>query len=335
MVLTGLNGTKMLFAYAIYENSDLKYRVFDGTSWSSVQSASGTNMGTNTVKQISADTVNSTRTAYVAYLSLGSSGTMHVARFSNITGSFEATETVVGTGSHYLPSITITYDDTIHVYCIFNNKIYETIKNSTGWQNSTTPYGDVYDSPDQLTAQVAGLTDTGAAWMEGASSPYTLMMGGRSDRVRVYTNCWHEVWNVYPCSYSYTYVSGKVFTLKTPDWKYHTRIIPCNNNGKWYFCVNTDLKATNPTSMTVRGKQFNLVYAHAYMSSSYGTMTFNPWYGTSSTQNIWGAPIATIKLRHVPVDLTATWLFQSIDPKKCTCDWILISVELRMKAGYW
>ncbi|AFU59868.1 hypothetical protein Ngar_c29500 [Candidatus Nitrososphaera gargensis Ga9.2] len=85
MSITGLNGSKMLFVYALYESSDLKYRVFDGTNWGSAQSASGTDMGVNTVKQISAATMNSTRTAYVAYLSGGNSGTMHVERFSNLT----------------------------------------------------------------------------------------------------------------------------------------------------------------------------------------------------------------------------------------------------------
>jgi hypothetical protein len=114
MAITTLNSTKMLFAYGLYELSELKYRVFDGTNWGSMQTTSGAEMPVNVRKQISAAS-NSTQTAFVAFTSGGISGSLKVARFSNL-GSFQAFETADSILSHSLPSITIARDNTIHIF---------------------------------------------------------------------------------------------------------------------------------------------------------------------------------------------------------------------------
>ncbi|MGI0016909.1 MAG: sialidase family protein, partial [Nitrososphaera sp.] len=165
------NSTKMLFAYTTYESGDLYYRVYNGTTWGSVNTVSA-GIAANTPKQISSGTVDphfangTSIKAYVSYLSGGNQGTLKVARFSD--GLFEATETADSTLVHWLPSISVTRDNRLHIYSLYGGVIYDTMRNDTAWSPPIAPYGVSYESPDHLTAQIAGISSTGVMWRSGS-----------------------------------------------------------------------------------------------------------------------------------------------------------------------
>ena len=134
ITLTYLNSTRMLFAYATYESGDIYYRIFDGSSWGSVNTISA-GISTNTVKQISSDTVDlghshGSMTAYVAFLASGNQGILKVAKFST-TGSFQGIETADTTQWHWTPATSVSADGVLHIYTMDDGTIYDTIKNQT------------------------------------------------------------------------------------------------------------------------------------------------------------------------------------------------------------
>lgn len=268
MALAPLTSGKMLFAYALYESPNLQYRVFDGTSWGSVQTASSTNMGTNTIKQISADSINSTKTAYVAYLSSGNSGSLYVARFANTTGAFEGNETATTSGSHQLPSITISFDDIIHIYTVSSGKLYETRKNASGWQAPVTPYGDTFYSINELTSQISGFESEGVFWREGSSAPYTLKYDGRFFGIGGVI-CWQYISNSQHCSDSKRLGSGTV-KVETPDPQrsYWVKKKACG----WVFkvkCVNTSVFVQYPSTFTEGGRTYNFVSGYVVVTAAH------------------------------------------------------------------
>lgn len=180
------------------------YRINSGTGWGSEQSVGGTGWSANSIKQIASDTVNpfivnGTATAYVAYVTGGTSGSIKAASFYG-NGTFKAIELADGSLVHRQPSLTVTGGQVLHVYSFVNGVIYDTQRNETSWQSPNIPYGEDYDSPDQLTAQVSGTFNTGVLWRSGSYSPYTLNYGGvqsndiatNGQRISVGTNSYYE-----------------------------------------------------------------------------------------------------------------------------------------------
>ncbi len=138
ITLTFLGSNKMLFAYTTYESSNISYRIFNGTAWGSTNVVSA-GISTNSVKQISSGTVNigfrgGEMTAYVAFLANGNQGTLKLAVFSS-AGTFRGIETADSTITHWLPSVSITGDGTVHVYSLYNNIIYDTKKKDVTTDN--------------------------------------------------------------------------------------------------------------------------------------------------------------------------------------------------------
>ncbi|MGI0015674.1 MAG: hypothetical protein ACREBU_19835, partial [Nitrososphaera sp.] len=178
ITITRLNSTGMLLTWAKYDQSGMFYKVYNGSSWTPAIALSNIGWSSNTVKQISSDTVNSTKEAYVTYLTGGNQGTLKVAKFFG-NGTFKAVETADGTLNHWQPSISITYDDVVHIYSFANSIIYDTQYNGTAWEPPIPPYGTDYEDPDQLTSQMAGLMSTGVLWRAGSTAPYTLVYAGQ------------------------------------------------------------------------------------------------------------------------------------------------------------
>lgn len=186
MFLTPLASGKMLFGYMRYFTDDIKYRVFDGSTWGSEITVSSIGATANTLKHVSADS-DGVQKAYVAYLTGGNSGSIKIAKW-NYTGSWLGTETADSTLSHTLPSITITADGVIHVYSLSGNRVYDTKKVLNSWQAPVNPFGTTFTSPAQLTA---GSGYPMALWIEGSSSPFNLRFDKSDwdvDRDGVYSN---------------------------------------------------------------------------------------------------------------------------------------------------
>lgn len=182
MSLTSLDDGKMLFSYLLYEENVLDYKIYNGSTWNGTFVGS-IGMSANTTKQISSGTldlhaVNGTKSAFVAYLTGGNTGTLKTARFSG-NGTFAAIETAESTLSHSLPSVTVAPDSIVRVYSLSGGVIYDTARNETGWETPTADYGYDFYSPDQLTAQVGGHGATGVLWRGGSSPPFTLTFAGR------------------------------------------------------------------------------------------------------------------------------------------------------------
>jgi hypothetical protein len=180
MTIAQLSSGNMLFVYALYDNSELTYRVLSGpNSWTSPSTTSGAGMTVNSIKHISSasDTSNN---PYVMYLSSGNSGNLKDAKWTN-TGTFSAFETADSTLSHTLPSAVTIGDGYIHVYTFSSGLLYETLRASSGWVTPSNPDGVSFNSPDQLTS---GMGKVNALWVEGTASPYNLEYA--ADKIR---NC--------------------------------------------------------------------------------------------------------------------------------------------------
>lgn len=186
ITITRLDTGKMLLTWARYETANLSYKVFDGSNWGGTVTLTGIGWKANATKQISSGTVdssslNDTSIAYVAYVSNGSSGSLKVASFFG-NGTFRGSETADSTLSHQLPSISVTTDDTVHVYSLNNNIIYDTQRNITGWQQPIAPYGEYFDSPDQLTSLISNKYGSAVLWRSGISSPHSFFYAGKNTR---------------------------------------------------------------------------------------------------------------------------------------------------------
>jgi hypothetical protein len=171
VVLTELSSGEMLFAYASYQDAELKYRTGTGTSWSGESSTSGMGMGTSTVKHISADS-DVEQQAYVTGLSSGISGNLKVTTWTN-TGSFGGVTTASSSPSHSLPAMTITPEGMMRIYTISGGKIYETKKVYTAgsWNPSVQVFPTGLNTANQLTAAI---TSSAALWTENTSTPYKI-----------------------------------------------------------------------------------------------------------------------------------------------------------------
>ncbi len=244
MTLTSLNGTKMLFVFNRDAQADLKYKVFDGSTWGAVNTVTA-GISTGVAKQLSSATVNGTRQAYVAFLSGGNQGTLKVARFSG-NGVFEAIETADSTLTHRLPSVSVTYDDVLRIHTLYNNIVYETKKNSSGWQAPIAPYGTTFESPDQLTTTTIGLRNTGALWMEGTVSPFKLTYATEypAPSNSGIITCNYKVTTQSICAgYGIKQLTSAYF--KTPFSSYFKKIASCGSNNNIKKCVSTNRRLTN------------------------------------------------------------------------------------------
>lgn len=167
--ITELSSGKMLLALAHYNSNVIKYRVYDGTTWGTVQNVTSEGWTSNTRKQISMDS-DSTHSAYLAYLTGGLSGSLKVAAWNN-AGVFQSFETADSTLSHALPSITITNDDVKHIYTISGAKVYETSKYGTSWLAPSNPFGTTFSS--NLDAIMAAISVDAATWVEISTQYHT------------------------------------------------------------------------------------------------------------------------------------------------------------------
>ncbi len=173
ITITPLSDNKMLFAYLLYDTSNLYYRIFNGTTWGSIQNISSAGLASNTLKQISSATSEGL-TAYIAYTNVtaSSGGILKTAIFFNNT--FSGIETADSSLRHNNPSILVAPNGDMNILSLSNGKVYDTRKSTGSWELPFNPYGTSFSSPDQLTAAVvAGMI--GGIWREGTSSPYNLM----------------------------------------------------------------------------------------------------------------------------------------------------------------
>src|SRR5581483_6679142 len=211
ITITSLDSGKMLLAWGKYDSSWMWYKVYNGSSWQPTQSISNIGWSTNTVKQISSDTLkgyatNGTVEAYVAYLSSGNHGDLKVARF-DANGTYLGVETADNTIDHWTPALSISNDDLVRVFTLSGGTVYQTIKNMTsGWQAPVASYTGLYYSPDQLTAQIAGPGSSGALWSEGSASPYTIAYAGVSTPVKR-IDCSIRADKSHKCTGSETYLT--------------------------------------------------------------------------------------------------------------------------------
>ncbi|MGI0012980.1 MAG: sialidase family protein, partial [Nitrososphaera sp.] len=176
MTLTPLVTPNVLFVYARNDNSNLFYRVFNGTTWGSEQTISGTGLAMWTRKQLSSSFSDTDLKAYVAYtnVTLTNGGILKVARFFD-NGTFEGIETADSSLRHYLPNILPVYNGDININSIANDKIYNTRKFAGSWESPFNPYGTTFNNPDELTATTVLEGENAALWKEGTSSPYNIM----------------------------------------------------------------------------------------------------------------------------------------------------------------
>lgn len=172
MALTRLGSGEMLFAYALYESSDLYYRVLNvsaGTwalnTWSGIMSA-------NSIKQISAD---SDPANYPFLVYTLSNGTLKAARWET-TGLPVDITTVDSTLVHSLPSISMTPEGAINIFSIASGKVYETRSVGRGmlWRSPTNPFGTTFTAVDQLTSAIARPS---ALWTENSAFPRNIRFG--------------------------------------------------------------------------------------------------------------------------------------------------------------
>jgi hypothetical protein len=189
ITLTRLDSGKMLMSYSFYGSSSLHYRIFNATSndpWAFEWTVDNIGWSSSTTKQISSDSAdglssNSSRMAYVAYLTSGNHGTLKVAKFYG-NGTFAGVETADSTIDYSTPAISITRDDNVHIFTLSGGNLYEILRNATtGWLAPNTTYGVSFQDPDQLTAKISTAMSTGILLREGASSPYKLRSDGQFD----------------------------------------------------------------------------------------------------------------------------------------------------------
>lgn len=349
LTITSLSSGKMLFAYATYESANLIYRVFDGSSWGAEQTLTGTGWSTNVDKQISSGTVNSTQLSYIAFLSGGTSGTLEVARFSN-TGAFQAFETADSTLTHWLPSITVGQDNVLDIHTLANGKVYATTKNGTTWYAPKLIYGNTFDSPDQLTADVAGPGSTGSTWVEGSTSPKTLVHNGIIASVSstclspVGTN--PPISGAEPCT-RYFSVAGSTISIATPVTMlgysvgtcYFLLIVP-------YTCATTNVEVAGyPSSLNIGGVTYDFVYGSIDGSFEpfgqlagvlgFGHLASFTSLSDSGTVKI-TPPTHSVPLFPTTYDLVVTLYYQS---STCGCGsgtppFHAVQLTMRMPQGY-
>ena len=108
----------------------------------------------------------------MAFATGGNSGTLKVATWTNAGGS-PSIQTADSSLSHALPSISITFDNIIHIFSIANSKVYETKKIGSTWQTPSNPLGTTFNSLDMLTSATS---DSYALWKEN-SGPYDIRFG--------------------------------------------------------------------------------------------------------------------------------------------------------------
>jgi hypothetical protein len=178
LTLTSLESNKMLFAYLKYDSADLYYRVFNGTSWSAVQTVTGTGMASNTYKQISSVSADGRPSAYVAYTNVTASagGVLKIARFLS-NGTYQTIETANSTLRHNLPSILSSPNGDLNILSISNGKVYDTRKRAGTWETPFTPFGTNFTSLDQLTGAVVMDGMLSGLWRESTGSPYNVRFG--------------------------------------------------------------------------------------------------------------------------------------------------------------
>ncbi len=269
VTLTRLDSGKMLKVYTAYGWDHLGWQVYNGTGtnpWGDFWSGCFTCLSSNTTKQIASDTMdgfssNSSRMAFVAYLTSGNHGTLKVAKFYG-NGTFAGVETADSTLDHSIPAISITPDDNVHIFTLSGGNLYETLRNATtGWQTPNTTYGTIFQSPDQLTAKIATTMSTGILLREGNSSPYTLRSDGQFSLSNPMT-CNFHVSKDFHCDRHINPkpLEGYTFFLETPD--------PVNNNtkGRWDLhgcmasrlipikCVDTSIFTRYPETVLYLGQ---------------------------------------------------------------------------------
>jgi len=172
MALAKLAKDKMLFVNAPFEKNEFDYRIFDGKSWSSVYTTSGSGLSVG-VKQISSAS-NSSGYAFVTFVSGGSSGALKMGVWNNSTGLWESFETADSSLSHSLPSITTTTTGVIHIFSLSGGKVYDTIKTAGSWKLPANPFGTAFNLSNQLTSSIS---NPSAIWMESSSPSFSLKFG--------------------------------------------------------------------------------------------------------------------------------------------------------------
>lgn len=179
LTITSLDSDKMLFAYLKYDSADLYYRLFNGTSWSTVQTITGTGMATNTYKQVSSTFVGiGDSAAYIAYTNVTAStaGILKVARFFG-NGTYAAIETADNTLRHNLPSILSSPEGILNILSISNGKVYDTRQSAGVWETPFNPFGTNFTSLDQLTGAIVMDGTLTGLWRESTGSPYNVRFG--------------------------------------------------------------------------------------------------------------------------------------------------------------
>src|SRR5690242_12840231 len=166
---SGPAGRGVEFTYSVYSSSN--------SSWHNPLITSGSGMWAFASRQFSADS-DTSNSPYVAYdtgnpITGSSAGYLKVARWFN-NGTFNKFEVVNSTNNNTMPSITITRDNVVHVYAIYNGKVLEVDKINSTWLNYANPFGNTFNSPDQLTAAISYPM---ALWTQNSASPYNLMFG--------------------------------------------------------------------------------------------------------------------------------------------------------------
>ncbi|MGI0049477.1 MAG: hypothetical protein ACREAW_08045, partial [Nitrososphaera sp.] len=166
MTIAPLASGNALLTYATAEGNEIFYRVSSssGTTWGPLQTTSGANMPTSTIKQISSYS-DSSKAPYLVYTTGGFTGQLQIARWDN-AGAFLNFETADGdtSRSHSLPSLTITSDGVVRVHSVGQlQKIYETTKVSGVWQTPVEIYGPVGIGPNKLTG---GVKYEAALWVQ-------------------------------------------------------------------------------------------------------------------------------------------------------------------------
>ncbi|GEM_PF-1932622 len=155
MVLTRLASGNMLLAYALYESTNIYYRVLNMNNnpptWTDPPLSNSTSMTVNNIRQISADS-DASQNAYVAFHLDGTSRPAYTAEWSN-TGVYQTTEEA-GASGIYIPAITIVPSGTIHVYGL-NGDIVDFRRVNGAWLSPVDPWGTFSGQVNELTAAIS------------------------------------------------------------------------------------------------------------------------------------------------------------------------------------
>ncbi|MCI0564331.1 MAG: hypothetical protein MN733_38145, partial [Nitrososphaera sp.] len=169
------NQPRGMIAWATYEGGEISFRRWVNSTQTEtplgpLETTSGAGLPPNTVKVLAAHSDNSF-SAYVVYLSGGTSGALKVARWDS-NGNFIGFETADATLNHTLPSISVSSDGVVHIFSLVGQNIYDTRKVSGVWQTPMLLFGGL-TSPNQLTSSAYHAS---ALWTQG-SAPYTVKFG--------------------------------------------------------------------------------------------------------------------------------------------------------------